>query len=79
MAEIISTEARAFANEGRAGLSYFAPNINIYRSEGLYIIFNSYEDLHLQTETLAGGGARRHQVKVRLRGKNYYLIIIDNW
>ena len=33
MAEIISTEARAFANEGRAGLSYFAPNINIYRSD----------------------------------------------
>lgn len=31
MADIISTEARAFANNGRAGLTYFAPNINIYR------------------------------------------------
>lgn len=31
MAEIISTEARAFYDNGRAGLTYFAPNINIYR------------------------------------------------
>ncbi len=28
---IISTEARAFNNEGRAGLSFFTPNINIFR------------------------------------------------
>ena len=31
LASVISTEARAFANNGRAGLTYFAPNINIYR------------------------------------------------
>ena len=31
MAEVISTEARAFNNEGRAGLIFFTPNINIFR------------------------------------------------
>ena len=30
-ATTISTEARAFNNEGRAGLVFFTPNINIYR------------------------------------------------
>ncbi|CAF0962663.1 unnamed protein product [Didymodactylos carnosus] len=31
IAQIISTEARAFSNAGRAGLTYFTPNINIFR------------------------------------------------
>ncbi len=31
MAEKISVEARAFSNEGRAGLVFFTPNINIFR------------------------------------------------
>ena len=31
MAQTISTEARAFSNEGRAGLVFFTPNINIFR------------------------------------------------
>ena len=31
MATVISTEARAFNNEGRAGLVFFTPNINIFR------------------------------------------------
>jgi beta-D-xylosidase 4 len=31
MADVISTEARAFNNEGRAGLEFFTPNINIFR------------------------------------------------
>jgi beta-D-xylosidase 4 len=31
IASIISTEARAFNNEGRAGLEFFTPNINIFR------------------------------------------------
>jgi len=31
MAEAISTEARAFHNQGQAFLTFFAPNINIYR------------------------------------------------
>jgi beta-D-xylosidase 4 len=31
MAQIVSTEARAFNNEGRAGLVFFTPNINIFR------------------------------------------------
>ena len=31
VAGVISTEARAFNNEGRAGLVFFTPNINIFR------------------------------------------------
>ena len=31
MGEVISTEARAMHNIGQAGLTFFAPNINIYR------------------------------------------------
>lgn len=31
MATVISTEARAFNNENRAGLVFFTPNINIFR------------------------------------------------
>lgn len=31
VAEVISTEARAFSNVGRAGLNYFTPNINPFR------------------------------------------------
>lgn len=31
IATIVSTEARAFNNEGRAGLVFFTPNINIFR------------------------------------------------
>jgi beta-D-xylosidase 4 len=31
MGGVISTEARAFNNEGRAGLVFFTPNINIFR------------------------------------------------
>ena len=36
MAEAISTEARAMYNVGQAGLTYFAPNVNIYRYENKY-------------------------------------------
>jgi beta-D-xylosidase 4 len=31
MGAVISTEARAFNNEGRAGLVFFTPNVNIFR------------------------------------------------
>ena len=31
MAQVIATEARAMHNVGQAGLTFFAPNINIYR------------------------------------------------
>ena len=31
VASVISTEARAFSNEGQAGLNFFTPNINIFR------------------------------------------------
>jgi hypothetical protein len=31
MGSVISTEARAFNNEGRTGLDFFTPNINIFR------------------------------------------------
>jgi beta-D-xylosidase 4 len=31
VAEIISTEARAFANSGRAGLNYWTPNVNPFK------------------------------------------------
>ncbi|XP_065885416.1 uncharacterized protein [Dysidea avara] len=31
MGKVISTEARAMYNQGRAGLTFFAPNINLYR------------------------------------------------
>jgi len=31
IASIISTEARAFNNQGQAGLTFFTPNINIFR------------------------------------------------
>ena len=31
LAEVISTEARAFANKQQAGLTFFAPFMNIYR------------------------------------------------
>ncbi|XP_064404909.1 uncharacterized protein LOC135350121 [Halichondria panicea] len=31
MAEVISTEARAMYNVGQAGLTFFAPNVNIFR------------------------------------------------
>ena len=31
MGSVISTEARAFNNEGRIGLDFFTPNINIFR------------------------------------------------
>ena len=31
MAKVIATEARAMHNAGQAGLTFFAPNINIYR------------------------------------------------
>ena len=31
MGQVIATEARAMHNIGQAGLTFFAPNINIYR------------------------------------------------
>lgn len=31
MAKVISTEARAFANQNNSGLNFFTPNINIFR------------------------------------------------
>lgn len=31
MAQVIATEARAMYNAGQAGLTFFAPEINIYR------------------------------------------------
>ena len=31
MGKVISTEARAMYNQGQAGLTFFAPNINLYR------------------------------------------------
>ncbi len=34
----ISTEARAFYNYGQANLTFWAPNINIFRSANLWLI-----------------------------------------
>lgn len=35
VATVVSTEARAFNNDGRAGLDFWTPNINPYKGKSI--------------------------------------------
>lgn len=57
IASIISTEARAMNNAERANLTYWSPNVNVYRGTILF------SPPHLQI--LAGAVAKKLPVKIR--------------
>lgn len=62
MAQVISTEARAFANGGHGGLTYFSPMVNIYRY--VYAFMSCHKALHCIIEIHVGEEVKRCQEKV---------------
>ena len=66
MAQVIATEARAMHNVGQAGLTFFAPNINIYRDprwgrgqetpgEGILLLYRILSQLWSRVECVRFG------------------------
>ncbi|KAK7985184.1 glycoside hydrolase family 3 protein [Apiospora saccharicola] len=89
VADIISTEARAFSNAGRAGLNFWTPNINPYRdprwgrgqevpSEDAYFASQYINEL---IPGLQGGGPSRDNPYYKLVAtcKHYAGYDIENW
>jgi beta-glucosidase-like glycosyl hydrolase len=86
MGGYIATEARAFANQGQAGLTYFAPNINIYRDprwgrgqetpgEDPYLTANYAEAFVLGMQV----GEDPRYFKVIPTCKHYFAYGLENW
>ncbi|KJE94694.1 beta-xylosidase [Capsaspora owczarzaki ATCC 30864] len=86
MAQVISTEARAFANAGHAGLTYFTPNINIFRDprwgrgqetpgEDPYLTSRYVETL---VQNLQNGEDARY-LKVVATCKHYTAYDMEDW
>ncbi|KAK8008826.1 hypothetical protein PG991_011377 [Apiospora marii] len=91
VADVISTEARAFSNAGRAGLNFWTPNINPYRdprwgrgqevpSEDAYFASQYINEL---IPGLQGGGPSRDAdnpyYKLVATCKHYAGYDIENW
>ncbi len=86
MAETISTEARAFSNEGRAGLVFFTPNINIFRDprwgRGQETpgedTFLTSEYVYNLIDGLQNGDDERY-LKIAADCKHYAAYDLENW
>jgi len=85
MGSVISTEARAFNNEGRAGLNFFTPNINIVRDprwgRGQETVgedpFLGGEYAFAFVSGLQGGD--EHYLKVAATCKHYIAYDLEKW
>jgi len=86
MASVISTEARAFNNEGRAGLLFLSPNINIFRDprwgrgqetpgEDPFLV-SQYVYAYV---TGYQGGEDERYLKVAANCKHFAAYDLDNW
>ncbi|KAK8072227.1 hypothetical protein PG996_005575 [Apiospora saccharicola] len=84
VADIISTEARAFSNAGRAGLNFWTPNINPYRdprwgrgqevpSEDAYFASQYINEL------IPGPGSKAGALPLVATCKHYAGYDIENW
>jgi beta-D-xylosidase 4 len=86
MASVISTEARAFNNEGRAGLSFFTPNINIFRDprwgRGEETVgedpFLGSQYVYALVTGLQGGDTERY-LKVAATCKHFVAYDLEKW
>lgn len=86
MTTVISTEARAFNNEGRAGLSFFTPNINIVRDPRWGRADETVgEDPYLGSQyvyayvTGLQNGEDERYLKVAANCKHYVAYDLDGW
>ncbi|CAF1191103.1 unnamed protein product [Adineta ricciae] len=86
MANIISTEARAFNNEGQAGLTFFTPTVNIFRDprwgrgqetpgEDPFLVA---EYAYALVQGLQGGEDARY-LKIAADCKAYNAYDLENW
>ena len=86
MASVISTEARAFSNEGRTGLNFFTPNINIFRDprwgRGEETVgedpFLGSQYAYAYVTGLQGGDDQRY-LKVAANCKHYVAYDLEKW
>ena len=86
MTAAISTEARAFNNEGRPGLNFFTPNINIVRDprwgRGAETVgedpFLGSQYVYAYVTGLQGGGDERY-LKVAANCKHYVVYDLERW
>jgi beta-D-xylosidase 4 len=86
VASVISTEARAFNNEGRAGLTFFTPNINIFRDprwgRGQETPgedpFLTSQYVYALIRGLQGGDDERY-LKIAADCKHFDAYDLDNW
>jgi beta-D-xylosidase 4 len=86
MASVISTEARAFNNEGRAGLNFFTPNINIFRDprwgRGEETVgedpFLGSQYAYAYVTGLQGGDDERY-IKIAANCKHYIAYDLEKW
>ncbi|RPD82233.1 glycoside hydrolase family 3 protein [Lentinus tigrinus ALCF2SS1-7] len=87
VATIVSTEARAFNNAGRAGLDYWTPNINPFKDPrwGRGQETPGEDPLHLQQYVynlivgLQGGVDPKPYFKIVADCKHYAAYDLDNW
>ncbi|UJR16933.1 hypothetical protein I4U23_003831 [Adineta vaga] len=86
MANIISTEARAFNNEGQSGLTFFTPTVNIFRDprwgrgqetpgEDPFLVA---EYAYALVQGLQGGEDERY-LKIAADCKAYNAYDLENW
>lgn len=86
VASVISTEARAFSNNGHAGLTYFTPNINIFRDprwgRGQETPgedpFLTSQYVYALIEGLQGGDDKRY-LKIAANCKHFDAYDLENW
>lgn len=86
MASTISTEARAFNNEGRAGLNFFTPNVNVVRDprwgRGDETVgedpFLGAQYAYAYVTGLQGGNDERY-IKAAANCKHYVAYDLERW
>jgi beta-D-xylosidase 4 len=86
VASVISTEARAFNNEGRSGINFFTPNINIVRDprwgRGQETPgedpFLTSQYVYALINGLQGGDDERY-LKIAANCKHYDAYDLENW
>uniref|UniRef100_A0A1J3D2D2 Beta-D-xylosidase 4 n=1 Tax=Noccaea caerulescens TaxID=107243 RepID=A0A1J3D2D2_NOCCA len=87
--KVVSTEARAMYNVGLAGLTYWSPNVNIFRDPRWGrgqetpgedpLLSSKYASGYVKGLQETDGGADANRLKVAACCKHYTAYDVDNW
>ncbi|ESQ47931.1 hypothetical protein EUTSA_v10022061mg [Eutrema salsugineum] len=90
MGEVVSTEARAMHNVGLAGLTYWSPNVNVFRDprwgrgqetpgEDPLVVSKYAVNYVKGLQDVHDGGRKSRRLKVSSCCKHYTAYDLDNW